>query len=73
MDPYADAQARTSVGELFVRLGDEVGARRAFSEIVEFAPQDPLARRRLGDLYRAHGWYDEAYRQYETLLTASAG
>jgi TonB family protein len=73
MDPYADAQARTSVGELFVRLGDEVGARRAFSEIVEFAPQDPLARRRLGDLYRAHGWYDEAYRQYETLLQLQPG
>jgi len=72
-DPYADAQARTSVGELFVRLGDEVGARRAFSEIVEFAPEDPLARRRLGDLYRAHGWYDEAYRQYETLLQLQPG
>ena len=72
-DPYADAQARTSVGELFVRLGDEVGARRAFSEIVEFAPQDPLARRRLGNLHRAQAWYDEAYRQYETLLTLQPG
>ena len=38
-----------------------------FSEIVEFAPRDELARRRLGDLYRAHGWFDEAYRQYQTL------
>lgn len=72
-DPYADAQARTSVGELFVRLGDEIGARRAFSEIVEFSPDDPLARRRLGDLYRAHGWFDEAYRQYETLLQLQPG
>lgn len=66
-DPYADAGARTAVGELYVRLGDEAAARRAFSEIVEFAPADPLARRRLGDLYRAHGWFDEAYRQYQTL------
>lgn len=73
IDPYADAQARTAVGELFVRLGDDVGARRAFSEIVEFAPQDPLARRRLGDLYRAHGLFDEAYRQYETLLQLQPG
>lgn len=73
VDPYADAQARTAVGELLVRLGDEVGARRAFSEIVEFAPQDPLARRRLGDLYRAHGLFDEAYRQYETLLQLQPG
>ncbi|MFO0577638.1 MAG: VIT domain-containing protein [Polyangia bacterium] len=66
-DPYADAGARTAVGELYVRLGDEPAARRGFSEIVEFAPSDPLARRRLGDLYRAHGWFDEAYRQYQTL------
>ena len=72
-DPYADAQARTAVGELYVRLGDEGAARRAFSEIVEFAPREPLARRRLGDLYRAHGWYDEAYRQYQTLLTLQPG
>ena len=72
-DPYADAQARTAVGELFVRLGDEAAARRAFSEIVEFAPREPLARRRLGDLYRAHGWYDEAYRQYQTLLLLQPG
>lgn len=68
-DPYADAQTRTAVGELFLRLGDVGAAKRAFSEIVEFAPLDPLARRRLGDLYRAHAWYDEAYRQYQTLLT----
>jgi Ca-activated chloride channel family protein len=72
-DPYADAQARTAVGELFVRLGDEAAARRAFSEIVEFSPREPLARRRLGDLYRAHGWYDEAYRQYQTLLVLQSG
>jgi Ca-activated chloride channel family protein len=67
-DPLADAQARTAVGELYLRLGDEQAARRTFSEIVEFAPRDPLARRRLGDLYRAHGWFPEAQRQYQTLV-----
>jgi len=72
-DPYADARARTAVGELLVRAGDLPAARRAFSEIVEFAPRDPLARRRLGDLYRAHGWWDEAYRQYQTLAELSPG
>jgi tetratricopeptide (TPR) repeat protein len=72
-DPYADAQARTLVGEFLVRSGDEAGARRAFSEIVEFAPRDPQARRRLGDLYRAHGWFEEAYRQYQTLGELSPG
>jgi Ca-activated chloride channel family protein len=69
VDPMADTGVRTAIGELFLRLGDEDEARRTFSEIVEFAPLDELARRRLGDLYRAHGWYEDAYRQYETLAT----
>ncbi len=73
-----DARVRTAVGELHLRLAaagkdaarradDEQEARRAFGEIVEFAPDDPAARRRLGDLLRSHGWFEEAARQYETL------
>ncbi len=50
---------------------DNADARRAFGEIVEFAPDDPVARRRLGDLLRAHGWYADAARQYETLASLS--
>ena len=76
--PDADARIRTAVGELSLRLAaraaspeeralDEAEARRAFGEIVEFAPDDPVARRRLGDLLRAHGWFADAARQYETL------
>jgi Ca-activated chloride channel family protein len=75
----ADATAHvwTSVGEYYLRLAsreagadadrDRVEARRTFGELVEFAPEDPAARRRLGDLLRAHGWYEEALRQYLTL------
>jgi Ca-activated chloride channel family protein len=80
--PDADARLRTAIGELYLRLAragatpeeraaDEAEARRAFGEIVEFAPEDPVARRRLGDLLRAHGWFDEAARQYETLAKLS--
>lgn len=80
--PDADARIRTAVGELFLRLSvkegeasqqalDNADARRAFGEIVEFAPDDPVARRRLGDLLRAHGWYADAARQYETLALLS--
>jgi tetratricopeptide (TPR) repeat protein len=76
--PDANTKVRTQVGEVYLRLakaakaqggdpGDEAEARRTFGEIVEFAPDDPVARRRLGDLLRSHGWYDEAFRQYETL------
>jgi Ca-activated chloride channel family protein len=66
-NPYADAQLRSAAGEYWARRGQTERAKRLFSEIVEFRPTDPLARRRLGDLYRAFGWYEEAYRQYVTL------
>jgi len=73
----ASSHVRTNVGEYYLRLSarakgpqaerDAEEARRTFGELVEFAPEDPLSRRRLGDLLRAHGWYEEARRQYETL------
>ncbi|MCB9620155.1 MAG: hypothetical protein H6724_11990 [Sandaracinus sp.] len=66
-DPLTDAGIRTAIGEMFLRLEDETEARRVFGEIVEFAPEDAFARRRLGDLYRAYGWHEDAYRQYLTL------
>ncbi len=66
-EPLADARVRTAVGEFWLRQGNESEARRVFSEIVEHAPYDPWGRRRLGDLYRAHGWYDDAYREYRSL------
>lgn len=76
--PDADTSVRTAVGELYLRWAEraktaaekaelQADGRRAFGEIVEFAPEDPLARRRLGDLLMAHGFYADAARQYETL------
>ncbi len=80
--PDLDAHVRTAIGELYLRLAasdgskadkaaDTAAARRAFGEIVEFSPDDPVARRRLGDLLRSHGWYAEAERQYQTLAQLS--
>ncbi|HVY48225.1 MAG TPA: hypothetical protein VHB21_20195, partial [Minicystis sp.] len=80
--PDADARLRTADGEVYLRAAaraqapeqkaaGDAEAKRAFGEIVEFAPDDPIARRRLGDLYRAHGWFDDAARQYETLARLS--
>lgn len=66
-NPYASARLRTAAGEYWARRGRQTLAKRVFSEIVEFRPTDPIARRRLGDLYRAFGWFHEAYRQYQTL------
>jgi Ca-activated chloride channel family protein len=76
--PDADARVRTAVGELYLRLAERAATpqdkaalqaegRRAFGEIVEFAPEDPVARRRLGDLLMAHAFFSDAARQYETL------
>jgi Ca-activated chloride channel family protein len=66
-DPAADLGARQAVGEFLARQKEDAEAARAFSEIVEFAPFDPWARRRLGDLYLASGRPDDAYREYRTL------
>ncbi len=66
-DPGADAAVRQAVGEYLIRRGEGAEGARALSEIVEFAPFDPWGRRRLGDLYRAHGFYDAAYREYQGL------
>jgi len=71
--PLADARVRTAVGEFWLRQDDVDEARRVFSEIVETAPLDPWARKRLGDLYRTHGWYDDAYREYQTLARLRPG
>jgi Ca-activated chloride channel family protein len=72
-DPLADARVRTVVGEFWLRQGDEAEARRVFSELVERTPLDPWARRRLGDVYRAQGWADDAYREYRTLSRLRPG
>jgi tetratricopeptide (TPR) repeat protein len=61
------------LGELLARSGQAEDARRIFSEIVEFAPEDVTARRLVGDLYLRHGWYGEAYRQYSTLVDQRPG
>ncbi len=71
-DPRADARVRTAVGEALLAVHDEPEARRAFSEIVEFAPDDPFARQRLGDIALSHGWADEAYRQFQTLASSQS-
>jgi Ca-activated chloride channel family protein len=77
--PDATAHVWTEVGEHYLRLAtrgtpdararDTTEAKRTFGELVEFAPDDPAARRRLGDILRAHGWHEEALRQYLTLQT----
>jgi tetratricopeptide (TPR) repeat protein len=72
-DPLADAAVRTAVGEFWLRQERPAEARRVFSEIVERAPLDPWARRRLGDLYRAHQWPDDAYREYGALAHLRQG
>lgn len=71
-DPRSDARVRTAVGEALLAVRDEAEARRAFSEIVEFAPDDPFARQRLGDIALSHGWADEAYRQFQTLASSQS-
>jgi hypothetical protein len=39
-----------------------------FSEIVEYDPEGQYTRRLLGDIFLRHGWYQEAYHQYQDLV-----
>lgn len=55
------------VGELLVAAEREDAAKRLYSELVEFAPDQLDSRRLLGDIFMRHGWSADAYRQYELL------
>ena len=56
------------LGDVLADAGETDEALRTYSEVVEFDPADPAARRVLGDIYLRRGWYDAAYRQYKTLI-----
>jgi tetratricopeptide (TPR) repeat protein len=60
------------LGELLVRAGQRDEAKRVFSEIVEFDPGGEASRRMLGDIFLRHGWYQEAYHQFDDLLAATS-
>lgn len=60
-----------ALGELLVEKGEPEEARRVFSELVEFDPGSGASRRMLGDVFLRHGWFDEAYRQYDDLATSA--
>jgi Ca-activated chloride channel family protein len=70
-NPVADAGVRQRVGAFFLRQGDTAEARRAFSEIVEFAPYDPWARRRLGHLLLAQAADAARHREQAGSKTAA--
>ncbi|HLT40270.1 MAG TPA: hypothetical protein VK034_28520, partial [Enhygromyxa sp.] len=57
------------LGELLVVAGQEDEAKRVFSEIVEYDPSGESTRRLLGDIFLRHGWHQEAYRQYQDLVS----
>ena len=67
VDGMATPLLMQQIGDLLHGEGRPVEAKRSYSEIVEFAPGDPAARRLLGDIYLRHGWYPESYRQYKTI------
>lgn len=66
-DGMATPALMQRIGDLLAAAGRPTEARRAYSEVVEFAPNDPAARQLLGDICLRHGWYESAYRQYKTL------
>ena len=54
--------------DLLALQKENLAARRICSELVEFNAEHTAARQKLGDIFLRHGWYDDAYRQYATLV-----
>jgi tetratricopeptide (TPR) repeat protein len=67
-DSLASPEVLSLLCDLQAETGAVAEAQRTCSELVEFNPQDPNARRALGDLFLRRGWYEAAYRQYRTLV-----
>jgi len=59
------------LGDVLAARGMDEEAVRAYSEIVEFNPRSLRTRQLLGDIYLAHAWYEQAYRQYASIDRAA--
>lgn len=70
-DDLAGPETLQILCDLQANGGDVAEAKRTCSEIVEYSPEDPQVRGRLGDLFLRHGWYEAAYRQYDSLVQAA--
>ena len=70
-DGFAGPLVLKILCDLQASAGMEMEARRSCSELVEFNPENQLARRQLGDLFLRHKWYSEAYRQFKTLVDSA--
>jgi tetratricopeptide (TPR) repeat protein len=60
------------LGEILADAERPDEAKRLFSEIVEFDPTSARSRGMLGDIFFRHGWFEDAYRQYEDLVEMTA-
>ncbi|MBU1218298.1 hypothetical protein KKF34_15505 [Myxococcota bacterium] len=72
-NPLLDDELRHETTEYLIRQKDIKNARRLLSELVEFAPSNPLRRKVLGQLYLAYGWYKLAVRELISLAKLTAG
>jgi tetratricopeptide (TPR) repeat protein len=70
---FASPNILVTLGDLQAGQGQAETARKTYSEIVEYNPWDAQARRMLGDIFLRHGWHEDAYRQYATLLQLDEG
>ncbi|MBN2718156.1 MAG: tetratricopeptide repeat protein, partial [Deltaproteobacteria bacterium] len=64
----ASPEVLVTLCDILADTGQERPARRICSELVEFNAQNTIVRQKLGDIFLRHGWYDDAYRQYATLV-----
>jgi hypothetical protein len=69
---FFNPELARQLGDVLVLANRQEDALRTYSEMVEFDAGNHASRQLLGDTFLAHGWYDAAYRQYETLVEATS-
>jgi tetratricopeptide (TPR) repeat protein len=61
--------ARSSLGKLLIAKGDLAGAQREFEDVVRISPDNPMAQKKLGDLFIIQNRPHEALSHYKIALS----
>lgn len=70
-DPAQGASAREEIASIYMKRGDYDEAGGEFKRVVEFQPENLLARGNLGICYEQIGAYDKAIDEFNRVLKAN--
>jgi tetratricopeptide (TPR) repeat protein len=70
-DPANGAKAREEIASIYMKRGDYDEAGGEFKRVVEYYPDNMLARGNLGICYEQIGAYDQAIEQFQKVLAVN--